>query len=156
MGVSFIVIGVMLVMIGISMFLPARSARKRDQVRRSWPTVNGTIIFCEVKALPPLAGKSGKEIRQNEVNLRYQFRTGGQLHFGTAISDRRYLYEKEEAERIAARYPVGANVTVYHDPEDVGNCFLEMHSASGNYGISITFMAAGGLSVLVGFLAGLG
>jgi MFS superfamily sulfate permease-like transporter len=156
MGVSFIVIGVMLGMIGISMFLPARSARKRDQVRRSWPTVNGTVISSEVKVLPPLAGKSGGKTSQYEVNVRYQFRTGGQLHFGTAISDRRYLYEKTEADRISARYPVGESVTVYHDPENVGNCFLEMHPAAGNYGISILFLAAGGLSVLVGLLAGLG
>ena len=61
-----LVIGVIILVFGISLFLPARSARKHDQIRDGWPTAKGTVTSSEVTAQPPLQ-KMGKEIIQYDV-----------------------------------------------------------------------------------------
>jgi hypothetical protein len=155
MGFNLLVIGVILLVFGISIFLPARSARKHDQIRDGWPTAKGTVTSSEVVAQPPLQ-RMGKEILQYDVVVKYQFRSGGQLHFGSAVSYPRYLYGKEEAERITARYPADATVTVHHNPEDVRECYLEIEKTAKNYRTSIACMVVGGVVILIGFLAGMG
>ena len=156
MGLILITFGVMTALVGASLFFPARSARRQDRIREAWPTAKGTVTSSEVVAQPPLATKRGGDIFQYDVSVKYQFRSGGQLHFGSAISLPRYLYPKEEAERIAARYPVDATVTVYHNPEDIRDCFLEIKKTAKHYRTSIVLMAAGVVSLLFGFLSGLG
>jgi hypothetical protein len=98
----------------------------------------------------------GKEILQYDVAVKYQFRSGGQLHFGSAVAYPRYLYGKEDADRIAARYPAGAAVTVHHNPEDVRECYLEIEKTAKNYNTSIACMIVGGVVIVVGLLTGLG
>jgi hypothetical protein len=155
MGFNFMVIGVIILVFGISLFLPARSARKHDQIRDGWPTAKGTVTSSEVVAQPPLQ-KMGKEIIQYDVSVKYQFRSGGQLHFGSAVSYPRYLYGKEDADRIAARYPANASVTVHHNPEDVRECYLEIEKTAKNYNTSIACMIVGGVVIVAGLLTGLG
>ena len=156
MGVNFLITGILVLVLGISMFLPARAARKQDQIRDSWPKIKGTVMSSEVVAQPPLPGRMGKEIFQYDVAVKYQFRTGGQLHFGSTISLPRYLYGKEDADRIAARYPAGATVTVHHNPEDVRECYLEIAKTAKYYRTSIALAAAGGIFILLGFFLGMG
>ncbi|MBN2085178.1 MAG: DUF3592 domain-containing protein [Anaerolineales bacterium] len=156
MGFNLLIIGVIILVFGISMFFPARNARRHDQIRDAWPTVKGTVMSTEVVAQPPLVTKLGKEILQFDVAVKYQFRTGGQLHFGSTVAYPRYLYDKEEAERIAARYPAGAAVTVHHNPEDVRECYLEIEKTEKNFKTSIACMILGGVVTLIGFLAGAG
>jgi hypothetical protein len=155
MGFNLLIIGVLILVFGISLFLPARAARKKDQIRKAWPTVQGTVMSSQVTAQPPLI-RGGKEILQYDVAVKYQFRSGGQLHFGSAVSYPRYLYTKEEADRITARYPAGANVTVHHNPEDIRECYLEIERTSKNYRTSIALMVGGGVIALIGLLSGSG
>jgi hypothetical protein len=156
MGVSLLFLGVMVIIAGVSMFLPARNARKHDQIREAWPTAQGTVTSSEIVPQPPMTNKLGKEILQYDVSVKYQFRSGGQLHFGSAVLYPRYLYTKPEADKIAARYPVGATVTVHHNPEDTRECYLEIQKTEKGYGTSIVLMVGGGILTLVGLLAGLG
>lgn len=155
MGMNFFLLGLVVAFFGISMFLPARHARKRDQALRAWPTVEGTVISCEVKNLPPLVTKLGKQILQYDVIIKYQFRTGGQLHFGSSLSIPRFLYKKTEAEDIAARFPAGASVDVHHNPDDIQECYLIMYPSAKYYRTSIAIIATGALFVVLGFLTGL-
>ena len=154
MGLNFFLIGMMLAVIGISMFLPARSARKRDQIREAWPTTKGTVMSTEVVAQPPLT-RMGKQILQYDVSVKYQFRSGGQLHFGSSLSDPRLLYPKDEADRIAARYPAGTAVTVHHNPDDVRECYLEIQKTAKSYRTSIVLIVVGALVFVLGLLLGI-
>jgi hypothetical protein len=156
MGFSLLVLGIIVLVFGISLFLPARSARKYDQVRNGWPTVKGTVTSSEVVPQPPFRNGLGKEIIQYDVVVKYQFRSGGQLHFGSSVSYPRYLYGKEEAERICARYPADGVVTVRHNPEDVRECYLEIEKTAKYYRTSFMLMIAGGVITLLGFLLGVG
>ncbi len=154
MGLNFFIVGMVLAVFGISLFLPARAARKRDQIREAWPTAKGTVMSTEVVAQPPLVTKLGREILQYDVAVKYQFRSGGQLHFGSTISYPRYLFAKDEAERIAARYPAGSSVTVHHNPDDIRECYLEIQKTAKNYRTSIALIAAGALIFVLGLLTG--
>src|SRR4030042_1125401 len=100
MGFNYLIIGGLLVAFGISLCLPARKARKNDQIREAWPTAKGTVMSTEVLAQPPLVTKQGKQINQYDVAVKYQFRSGGQLHFGSNVSYPRFLYSKEEADQL--------------------------------------------------------
>jgi hypothetical protein len=154
MGLNFFILGMVIAVFGISLFLPARNARKRDQIYEAWPTAKGTVIANEVVAQPPLATKLGRQILQYDVVVKYQFRSGGQLHFGSSISLPRYLYDKEEADRIAARYPAGASVTVHHNPDETRECYLEIQKTAKYYRTSIALIAAGALLFVLGLLTG--
>jgi hypothetical protein len=156
MGYTFLIIGVMALVLGISMFLPARNARKQDLIHDAWPKVKGTVMSSEVVAQPPLPNRTGKLIFQYDVAVKYQFRTGGQLHFGSTISLPRYLYGKEDADRMAARYPAGAAVTVQHNPEDVRECYLEIAKTARFFRTSLVITIAGGIFTLLGFILGMG
>ncbi|MBN1438283.1 MAG: DUF3592 domain-containing protein [Anaerolineales bacterium] len=156
MGPSLIIFGVVMVLLGAGVFFPARKARMLDQAREAWPQVPGTVTSLEVVPQPPLKIRSGKEIIQYDISINYQFRTGGQLHFGSAVSLPRHLYSKDEADRIAARYPAGGAVTVRHHPENVRECYLEIEKTAKNYRASIAWMVFGGLLALFGLLWGAG
>jgi hypothetical protein len=152
MGSDFFFVGIVIVVIGASLFLPARSARKRDQMHQSWPTAKGTITSAEVVQPQAVAAAPSKSASQFDASVKYEFRAGGQLHFGATVSYPRYLYRKEEAERIVSRYPTGAAVTVYYNPEDIRECYLEIQNTAKYYRTGIVVMAAGVLAILFGIL----
>jgi hypothetical protein len=151
-SLSILFLGVAFVIIGSGMFFQARKARKWDQARQSWPTAKGTIASIEVFQPAALAAGNPKGPEQFDVSVKYEFRAGGQLHFGSTISYPRYLHEKEEADRIASRYPAGAAATVYYNPEDYRECYLEIPNTAKNYRTSIVLLVIGGIIGLVGIL----
>jgi hypothetical protein len=134
------------------MFFPARSARKRDQARLSWSTAKGTVTSSETVEPPEIAGAPAKGPEQFDVAVKFQFRAGGQLHFGSTVSYPRYLYRKEEADRIVSRYPAGAAVTVIYNPEDFRECYLEIRTTAKFYRTSIVLIAIGVVTGLYGLL----
>jgi hypothetical protein len=152
MGSNFFFLGIVIAVIGVGIFFPARSARKRDQMRLSWPTAKATVMSAEVVQPQALAAGTSKNADQFDVSVKYQFRAGGQLHFGASVSYPRYLYREQEADRIVSRYPAGATVTVYYNPEDPRECYLEIQNTAKYYRTSIVIMVAGGLAFLFGIL----
>jgi hypothetical protein len=143
---------VAIVIIGAGMFFPARSARKRDQVRLSWPTAKGTVTSSEVVQPPGLAAAPSKDSEEFDVSVKFQFRAGGQLHFGSTVSYPRFLYGKQEADRIVSRYPAGAAVTVFSNPEDYRECYLEIRTTAKFYRTSVVLMTFGVMTGLYGLL----
>lgn len=155
MGVNFLFIGIILGIFGVSLFLPARKTRKQDEIRQAWPTDKGTVISSEVVAQPPLT-RLGKEILQFDAVIKYQFRYGGQLHFGTGVVYPRHLFSRPEADGLVARYPAGATVDVHHNPDDIRESYLVMENTAQNYRTSIAVIAVGVGLTLAGILIGFG
>jgi hypothetical protein len=155
MGINFLFIGIILAVFGVSLFLPARKARKEDETRQAWPTDKGTVISSEETEQPPL-NRMGKQIIQYDAVIQYQFRSGGQLHFGSGVSNPRHLFSKKEADALIARYPAGATVTVHHNPDDIRECYLEIENTARNYGTSIAVIVVGVVLILLGLLVGFG
>jgi hypothetical protein len=151
-GLNILFLGVAIVIIGAGTFFPARSARKRDQARLSWPTAKGTVTSSEAVQPPGFAAAPSKGPELFDASVKFQFRAGGQLHFGSTVSYPRFLYRKEEADRIVARYPAGAAVNVIYNPEDFRECYLEIRTTAKFYRTSIALMVVGAVTGLYGLL----
>ena len=153
---NLIFIGFAIVIIGAGLFFPARSARKRDQMRQSWPTAKGTITLSKVVQPQAFAAERSKDSGQFDVSVQYEFRAGGQLHFGSSVSYPRYFYGKQEADNLSSRFPAGATVTVYYNPEDYRECYLEIQNTAKYYRTSIALLILGVLVGLFGILQSFG
>jgi hypothetical protein len=155
MGVNFLFIGIILGIFGVSLFLPARKARKQDEMRQAWPTDKGTVISSEVVAQPPLS-RMGKQVLQFDAVIQYQFRYGGQLHFGSGVVYPRHLFSRPEAEALVAGNPAGATVEVHHNPDDIRESYLVLEPTAQNYRTSIAVIVVGVVVALAGILIGFG
>ena len=100
------------------------------EVRRArhWPDTNGKVIESVVEARRRQPGESGYHFGDTEVlhepKVVYEYKVAGKtyrhrrIHFGERTS----AYELES---YLARYPVGADVTVYYNPADPQDAILE-------------------------------
>jgi Protein of unknown function (DUF3592) len=142
---SVCILGVILFFFGLNLFLKARGARKRDQNRGSWPTAKGTILSIDVVPQEPLstAGKSKPPLF--DINMSYQFRAGGQLHFGSFFTYPRHLFYQKEVDRIQEQYKKGMSVGVHYNLENPQESYLEYERLEKYYTLSILMMALGGI-----------
>ncbi len=86
---------------------------------KAWPSAPGRIVSATVRKIGG--------IRPGYVPVvEYTFEAKGQEIAGKRISYR-VLASRDEAEmtRIAAKYPAGARVKVFYDPENTGDNVLE-------------------------------
>ena len=121
----------------ISVMLIAMIANKALQFRRArqWPSVAGRITKSTVSASHQQSSDQPTRII-NRPTIEYEFSFNGQTYTGRRIS----IGEDtggSNIEATLARYPLGAIVTVYCDPNDPENCVLERNVPS--------FPAASGL-----------
>ena len=152
---DFFIVGVFLLVIGITVFFPARAARKTNQRRAGWPRVNGKITSgAEVTVGDPHADETGHKPLY-DIHVRYEFRAGGQLHFGSAVNYPRVMWNKAEADRLAAKYQKGNSVEVRFNPEDPQDCYLAINgeSSARYYGISLVSIIVGAVILVISLLS---
>lgn len=112
-----------------------------------WPTAPGMVVSAE---LDHSENTEGGDSWSPEISYRYlaanQERTSYAIKFGeNSYSDR------DDAEEILARYPVGQPVLVYYDPADPERSVLEPGVTAGSYII----LGTGGLFVVITVLVGI-
>jgi hypothetical protein len=100
---------------------------------------------------------SGVEQRDGRptARVRYRYRVGEKTFTGARITYRAGTslpgLPADPPEAAAARYPRGAQITVYHDPGDPARAVLEPGAGPGAY----LPIAAGGLFFVLGLIAGI-
>lgn len=123
--------GLGLMIYGLRLFAKAYRAR-------TWPTAQGRIIESEVREVRDADGLSYK------VSILYEYSVNGvtrrsdvwRLGVGSSSS--------KSATKAVERYPVGAVVTVYCNPEKPADSLLEPGKASWHLLLAgIAFFAAG-------------
>jgi Protein of unknown function (DUF3592) len=112
----------------ISIMLIAMIANKTLQFRRArqWPSVAGRITKSTVSASHQQSPDQPVRI-VNLPTVEYEFSFNGQTYTGRRIS----IGEDtggSSIEATLARYPPGAIVTVYCNPDDPENCVLERNA----------------------------
>src|SRR5262249_34547455 len=118
-----------------------RRTRQRIAALAQWRTARGEIIQSEVK--PPLI-KISKD-QDVGVAIRYRYSVAGTEHQSTHIrtgevgGDTLELDPKD----LVAKYPIGARVDVYYDPENPSHAALERTTKS-NPAVAIVFLAVFG------------
>lgn len=150
MNIASILPAVIIVLVGLSFFWPARKARNQDKIRQSWPTVKGTVTSSSVVPAT-MAVPSDRAPEFFDAIVKYQFRAGGQLHFGDTVSFLRQLWKEEKALSIVARYPAGAPVTVHYNMENILECYLEFVPSveSRGYSVGIALFGVAGLILVL-------
>ena len=109
----------------MTVMLLAMIANKSLQLRRAarWPSAPGRITKSGVAA--SRQRRSGQRTQViNRPMIEYRFLANGKTYAGSRIG----IGEDSggaNTEATLARYPVGADVTVYYDPADPENCLLE-------------------------------
>jgi hypothetical protein len=106
--------------VGIGLSIWGWSVLQNARVSESWPTTSGEVLSANVR------------IDDDDDGTSYF----GDVTYSYAVDDFRYTSDsvsfgqygssnRDHAEGIVARYPVGSQVTVYYDPEDVETAVLE-------------------------------
>jgi hypothetical protein len=121
----------------------------RTNAAAAWPTAPGVITASgiETVAVP------GRQIRYvPAVAIAYTYDVAGQTFTGTAVGrDTTPVVEgTAEAGRLLAAYPAGAPVTVFVNPNDPAEAFLETAAPDGLFRPGLLLL--GGAAV-VGLLA---
>ena len=78
-----------------------------------WPNTEGVITQSFM---------NWDKDRQHYADIKYSFVVAGETITGFQISTREFNTSSEE---LLKEYPVGKKVTVYYDPDDPYNCYLE-------------------------------
>lgn len=114
----------MLLMGGLIYTMYKRSKRI-ETVRlavQSWPSTSGKVLKSSVERNAHQTGVS------LEAVVVYQYEVDGKTYQSQNIkagNQFMVVVASGQEQAIVARYPVGANVTVYYDPNNPAECALE-------------------------------
>ncbi|WP_163866606.1 DUF3592 domain-containing protein [Myxococcus eversor] len=98
----------------------AASNLVRQARTASWPSVQGTVIRSEVTSV-----RSNKSTNHG-LKLAYTYSVDGQSHEGSTVQITESMSgDRGVAEEQMARYPVGASVPVYYQPEQPSEAVLK-------------------------------
>ncbi|WP_141326002.1 DUF3592 domain-containing protein [Myxococcus sp. AB025B] len=117
--VLLVVVSLWWALTGFADHLVGSNVRRQIQ-SASWPTVQGTITASEVESVRRARSTT------HGLKLTYTYFVDGQQHEG---HNHRVMNPRsgrlEEAQALAAQYPVGARVTVHHAPGDPSRAVLQ-------------------------------
>jgi len=110
------------------------ASRSWDQISRArasaaWPYARAVILSSEVRALADTEGMRWRPV------ITYSYQVGRREVIGSRLSREEpvYGYPQAVARAYVARYPQGAIVLVYFNPEDIGESVLEQSAPRSAY-----------------------
>jgi hypothetical protein len=123
-GAACTVILPILVLGGIGFFLYRRNQQGTTyrQNAQAWPGTSGVVLISTVQSK-----RTGRS-RSTYPVVVYQYTVNGQSYQGQRIKAGEQFFNIRvagEAQATAARYPVGAAVTVYYNPANPAESALE-------------------------------
>ncbi|MCS6906974.1 MAG: DUF3592 domain-containing protein [Anaerolineales bacterium] len=141
-GFFFLVFG------GLGIWLIASSRKQRQKLERSqnWPTTIAEIILAEVRERSQYDNE-GDTRRYYYPHVEYRYQVAGVTYQGDALTlGARVGYPSPaRARQELARYPVGAQVRAYFNPEDPKEAVLELRTTGSNF-----MLIFGILALLIG------
>jgi Protein of unknown function (DUF3592) len=134
-----IALSLLTVLCGLGLTIYGARLFAKSYRAKTWPTAQGRIIESEVREVRDTDGLTYK------ASILYEYSVNGVTHrsdvwrLGTGSSS-----STEPARKTVKRYPVGAVVTVYCNPEKPADAMLEPGKASWHLLLAgIAFFAAG-------------
>jgi hypothetical protein len=123
-GAACTVILPVLILGGLGYFLYKRNQQSgaARQLAQSWPSTTGRVLMSSVQSR-----RSGRSYSTYPVVV-YQYAVNGQSHQSQTIKvGEQFLNVRVigQAQATVARYPIGANVTVYYNPANPAESALE-------------------------------
>jgi len=145
MTIATVIFSLLFLGLGVGMLLWARSTRKKAQASQAWPIAAGAVVSSEVKVERNTNSMDGE--MQETVSYRpavsYRYAVGGVEHTGSRITFGPASYTKGSAETMAGKYPAGASLSIFYNPQKPEEGVLET-KASGS-----TLLTIGGIVFLL-------
>ncbi len=119
---SFIILFLVLGGIGYLLYKRNKQSGEVRLLAQSWPSTSGTVLMSSVQSRT-----SGRSHSTYPV-IVYQYVVNGQSYQSQTVkAGEQFLNVRVagQAQATVARYPIGANVTVYYDPANPANSALE-------------------------------
>lgn len=108
------------------------------QAAKTWPTTTGLIKHSAVDSR--FAGKT-----KYSVNILYTYEVKGRSYESNRVRSRGVSPKSSlDAETVVKNFPAGAKVTVYYQPDDHSQSYLEVGPDFLNYVIIISPLAIAG------------
>ena len=117
--------------------------RWRERAARDWEETTGTVVYSQVTTTTP--GSRTRGWKNRYANVGTELVAGGVPDTAWRVGLTRGVGSSEAADSVVARYPVGARVRVYYDPDRPWEAVLEREAPP----MSLTRLALG-----VGLTAG--
>ena len=108
-------------LIGRSIYRRSQQAKAVRQASQNWVATTGKVIKSRVEV-------TGGDEASVDPRVIYEYTVAGQQYQGGQIragDQFWYVRSSQEAYEIVDRYPEGAMVTVYYDPDNPGESSLE-------------------------------
>lgn len=128
---------------------------------QGWPKVAAIVIESSVVSQESRVEKKVLHASDNRTTtqvvtlftpvVKYQFEVAGRQHESDriSISDGILIENRDVAAAVSAKYPVGANVTVFYNPSDLTLAVLEVGISEG---AEATLVIGGFFSLMLGGL----
>jgi hypothetical protein len=103
-----------------------------------WPSVQGTISRSEFDCWEEEKEVDGSYVTETKcsASVEYEYSIDGKSFVNSNIrpnSGIKTTYDRNTAQQIVDKYPVGSNVEVFYNPEDKSNAVLEKKMNIGNW-----------------------
>ena len=135
----FFVIGVIVLLWGIT---SSQSAFKSV----NWPSVSGMVTDAH------MSSSSDNDGTTYSAKISYSYQVNGQVYGGSRVSFGDVSTSNSgDAQKVLARYPTGATVSVYYNPAAPSQTVLEPGFSAGlllPLGIGTLFTLVGGLMLI--------
>ncbi len=112
-------LGIMCMISGPLMVLWVIESDRQAARRATWPSADGEVVSTTILPFP-------SRYTSHEVRVRYRYHVNGKEYHSSTVNPTHYAFQgKAAAQAGADRYPVGARVTVYYDPEKPRSAVLQ-------------------------------
>lgn len=148
-GLIFLVVGIGLAWWGKGMLNDAKASK-------SWPSVQGRVMESSLVSYKSTSGSGSKKRKTTmyKPQITYQYTVDGNKLTGNKVSMGDYgSSSTSHAKKVMKKYPVGATVKVFYDPEVPVDSVLEPGATLVSYvpfGFGLVFAIIGGLTFLGG------
>lgn len=108
----------LLMLCGVVYYAALTAVRRKIRAAQGWPAASGVVLTSEVG---DDGGESGLYVR-----VVYRYEVGGRVYENSrlAVAVEYGVQNLPALERMAARFPVGAEVPVYYDPHNPADSAL--------------------------------
>jgi len=140
---AIVLVGGLIMGMGLLCFVTGIRELIDANASSNWPAVKGTITRAEIKVTEQTRTKSTKREYAYEADIEYEYYVhespmkGDKIKYGEVTN-------KELAERMVKKYPVGKEVKVYYDPSNLKKSVLEP-----GYSMGLLFLPLMGLVAMV-------
>ena len=141
--IAIILVGGLIMGMGLLAFVTGIRELIDANASSNWPAVERTITRAEIKVTEQTRTKSTKREYSYEAEIEYEFSInkspvkGDRIKYGEVTN-------KEIAERMVKKYPVGKQVKIYYDPSNPKKSVLEP-----GYSMGLLFLPLMGLVAMV-------